>query len=343
MLYNRLMMFPPILLLASTTTMHQAVPLAQLTRQECPGRTFDKERGYIGDRAIISDDGTKIVVQCGDGVVRAWQSGTTAFKPVGSMPLFHAAREQGIVPSDVRCPWSSLIREDMKIEADCDILDHDAANSVYVLRTAGSPDSFVVAGKNVLRESTVWQRFGALLPGRRARIAIVDGQKRPELLQTLALEDGGATVIARLPSPNLLFEDGEGDADGVAYSATYKSIIISFGGAFRVADEMTYVRAFSENGKERWKITGRLPPRDDGLIVGDFTKLIIFAAGRYALLAKSSDRNASQVINLEDGKAVSAIRGWPLAAARDSAVGLIKDESGTLSLINLDAPPQSSN
>jgi hypothetical protein len=336
---NRLTMFAAVFLLASAATMDDPVPLAQLTRQECPAPTFDKEQGYIGDRAIISADGTKIVVQCGDGVVRAWQSGTTTFKPIGVMPLFRAARQQGIVASDVRCPWSSLIRDNIKIEADCDVLDHDNGKNVYVLRTPASPDSFVVAGQNVLRESTVWQRFGALLPGKRAGLVIVDRQTRPELLQTLSIKDGRVTVIARLPSPNLLFEDGEGSADGVAYSATYKSVIVSFGGAFRVADEMTYVRAFSEDGKERWKIGGKLPPRNDGLIVGDFTKLIVFATGRYALLAKSSDRSASQIINLGDGKVVSAIRGWPLAAARDSAVGFVKDESGTLSLINLDAPP----
>jgi hypothetical protein len=229
------MMFAAVLLLAFAATIHEPAPLAQLTRKECPAPTFAKERGNIGDRAIISDDGTKIVVQCGDGVVRTWQSGATTFKAVGAIPLFRAAREQGIIASDVRCPWSSLIRDNMKIEADCDILDHDTAKRVYVLRTAGSPESFVVSGQNVLRESTVWQRFGALLPQTNAGLVIVDGEKRPELLQTLSSKGGHATLLARLPSPNLIFEDGEGSADGVAYSATYKLVIVSFGGAFRVA------------------------------------------------------------------------------------------------------------
>ena len=223
----------------------------------------------------------------------------------------------------------------MKIEADCDILDHDDAKLIYVLKTAGSPEAFVVSGPKVFQESTVWQRFGALLPDKHAKLAIVNGQRRPELLQSLTASSGAPTLLARLPSPNLVFEDGEGSADAVAYSRAYKAIVVSFGGAFRVANEMTYVRAFDESGAEQWKMAGKLPPRDDKLIVGDFTKLAMFSSGRYALLAKTSARTSCEIIDLKDGAAVSAIGGWPLATSRDDSVALVRDGNGILSLIRL--------
>ena len=212
------MIFPAIFLLASSVAADVPTPLAQLTRQDCQAPTFDKERGEIGDRAIISDDGSKALVQCGDGTVRLWQSGTTKFESIGVMPLFRAAKAQGFVPANLLCPWSSMIRDAMKIEADCDILDHDDAKRIYVLQTARSPESFVVSGPKVLQENTVWQRFGTLLPGKHNELAIVNGQRRPELLQSLATHNGAATLLARLPSQNLIFEDGEGSADSVAYS-----------------------------------------------------------------------------------------------------------------------------
>jgi len=228
----------------------------------------------------------------------------------------------------------------MKIEADCDILDHDDAKRAYVLQTAGSPETFVVAGPKLLQESTVWQRFGALLPGKKTKVAIVNGQRRPELLQSLAIDDGGTSLLASLPSPSLIFEDGEGNADAVAYSTAYKSIIVSFGGAFRVANEMTYVRAFDQNGVEQWKIAGKLPPREDSLIVGGFTKLAVFASGKYAVMAKTSAQTSSEIIDIRDGRTVLAVQGWPLAASRDSNVALFRGENGTLSLIELALPPE---
>ncbi|MDR6790845.1 hypothetical protein J2Y58_004233 [Sphingomonas sp. BE138] len=319
-------------------------PIAQMTAQECPAPSFDKERGDLGDRAIIADDGSKIVVQCGDGVVRFWQSGSAGFTAIGKMPLFRAAQERGIVSAGVLCPWSSAIRDDMKIEADCDVIDHSGAGGVYILQTPGSPDTFVVAGSKVLRESTVWQRFGGLRPkdGQMAEMYMVNGQKRPELLQAMALDNGRSSTVARLPSPSLVFEDGEGSASDVLYSPVYRSVIVSFGGAFRVAREMTYLRAFDEKGRELWAIKGNLPPRDDSLIVGDFAKALVFGSGRYALLAKTSDRSAAQVIDLKTGESAMTLGGWPIAAARGAAIVLMKGEQGTLSLVRVNTPGQPS-
>jgi len=337
------MVFALLTLLAAATSEGPPASIAQMTAQECPAPSFDKERGYLGDRAIIADDGSKMVVQCGDGVIRFWQSGSAAFKPVGKVPLFRAAQENGVIPAGVLCPWSSLIRNNMKIDADCDVVGHSDAGGVYILQTPGSPDSFVVSGPKVLQESTVWQRFGAFpVKGTSPNeIYIVDGQKRPELLQKLSLNNGRVFTIARLPSPNLLFEDGEGDASSVSYSPIYRSIIVSFGGAFRVAEEMTYLRALDESGKERWSIKGKLPSRDEGLIVGDFTRTMMFADGRYALLAKTSDRHVAQIIDLANGDATATIRGWPIAAARNAAMAFVKVEQGTLSLIRLEIPDRS--
>ncbi len=330
------MMFALALLLATSQNTALPAPLIQLRRQECPAPMFDRERGYLGDRAIISDDGTRIVVQCGDGIVRTWQSGMPAFKSLGVIPLFRAAREQGIVATDVRCPWPSLISDEMKVEADCDILDHNSTSNLYVLSSAGGSSSFLIQGDKVLLESRIWQKFGALLPGKAAELAVVDSHKRPELLQKLSVNDGRTTAVTPLPSPNLLFEDGEGDANAVVFSAANQTVIVSFGGSFRVARDMTYVRAFDTEGREKWKIGGKLPPRGTELIVGDYTRFIVFAAGRYALFAKSSNQTSTEIIDLRDGNAVSTIRGWPIAAAREASVTLIKDENGTLSLIGID-------
>lgn len=334
------MVFALLTLLTAAASEISPVPIAQMTGQECPAPSFDKERGNFGDRAIIADDGSKVVVQCGDGVVRFWQSGSAGFTAIGKTTLFRAAQEHGIVSAGVLCPWSSMIRNKVKIDADCDVIDHSSAGEMYVLQTPGSPDTFVVAGSKLLQESTVWQRFGAFPAKGTApnQIYIADGQKRPELLQKLSLNNGRASTIATLPSPNLLFEDGEGDASSVSYSPTYRSIIVSFGGAFRVAEEMTYLRAFGESGKERWSIKGKLPSRDEGLIVGDFTRAMMFADGRYTLLAKTSDRHVTQIIDLENGRVTATIHGWPIAAARNAAVAFVKGEQGTLSLIRLDVP-----
>lgn len=115
----------------------------------------------------------------------------------------------------------------------------------------------------------------------------------------------------------------------------YKTIVVSFGGAFRVANQMTYVRAFDETGAEHWKIEGNLPSRDSELIVGDAANLALFASGRYALFGKASTRNSCEIIDLKDGAAVSVIGGWPLATSRDNSVALVRDEDGTLSLIRI--------
>jgi len=104
------MVFALLTLLAAATSESPPASIAQMTAQECPAPSFDKERGYLGDRAIIADDGSKMVVQCGDGVIRFWQSGSAAFKPVGKVPLFRAAQENGVIPAGVLCPWSCCSR-----------------------------------------------------------------------------------------------------------------------------------------------------------------------------------------------------------------------------------------
>jgi len=186
-----------------------------------------------------------------------------------------------------------------------------------------------------MRESMIQQTFGALLPGKRDQLIIVDRRQRPELLQSLAIDSGVTTFLARLPSPNLIFEEGEGMAQAVAYSAAYRSIIISFSGVFRVANKMTYVRALDRNGVEQWRIAGQLPSRQNTMFVGDFAQLAIFASGRYALLAKESARNSCEIIDLKDGNTLSTVRGWPLAVSRDSSIALVREGNGTLSLIQL--------
>lgn len=330
------MPFAILALLASAPSENGSVTISRLTVQECPVPSSD-DGERIGDRAIIADDGSRIVVQCGDGTVRFWQSGAAAFTPLGKVPLFRAARERGILPVDMLCPWPSAVREDMEAEADCDVIDHDNTGKAYVLGDTAGTDFYVVAGPKILRESTSWQRFGSFRPGndRPLQIYLIDGEKRPEALQTMTL-DGRSSTMVSLPNPSPVVEDAEGRASDIVYSRTYTSVIVSFGGAFRVAEEMTYLRAFDDKGRERWSIKAKLPARAaDQSIVGDFAKVISFAGGRYALLAKTSDRSRAQVIDLKDGKTTMAVPGWPIAAARDAAVVLTRNQTGGLLLDRL--------
>ncbi len=330
------MVFLAALLLAYARPPVAATSLVELTRADCAAPTFDKEKGDIGDRAIISDDGSKVVVQCGDGVVKSWRLGQPKFTPLGIMPLFRAAQMQGIIPANLRCPQSSLLGDAVHIETDCDILDHDRARKTYVLKSAGDSLAFLVSGSRLVRESRIGQVFGSLLPGIPTRLAIVNGKGEPELLQSLRMADGATALLAQLPTRNMIFENGEGRTTTVAYAPAHQSIIVAFSGAFRVATEMTYVRAFSEAGVERWRITAKLPPRQDSLIVGDNSKLILLASGRYALFAKTSARDACDLVDLKNGTTAASLSGWPLATSRDANVVLIKEANETLSLMRLD-------
>lgn len=333
------MTFAILLPLLSAPDGSEQVTIARLTAQECPPPSSD-DGELVGDRAIIADDGSRIVVQCGNGVVSFWQSGATSFTSLGIMPLFRAAREHSIVPIDLRCPGPSAARDLMETEVDCDVVDHDSTNRIFVLRDPAGTDSYLVAGPKILRESTVWQRFGALSAGRDRpyQLYLVDGEKNTETLQGMTV-DGRLTTIDTFPRPNLVLEDGEGEANDVIYSSMFKTIIISFGGASQVAEEMTYLRAFDDNGKERWNIKIKLPARGAGQsIVSDFTKIMGFFYGQYALFAKTRDRNKAHVIDLEDGKITTTINGWPIAAARNSSIILTRDREGSLSLKRLDLP-----
>jgi len=322
-------------LLASAAIVSPPERIAHLTRQECPAPVFDEERGYIGDRAIVADDGSSLVVQCGDGDVRLWQADSPAFRWIGRMPLFRAAQEQQIIPADVPCPWPSLVRDGMKIEPDCDVLHHGVDSQAYILRKASDIETFLVVGTNVLWESSGPQTFGAPPTGdeQPSEIYIVR-RTHPESLAKLSLRSGQTFTIAQLPRPSLLFEHGEGHATSLSYSSIYKALIVSFAGSFRIAKEMTYLRAFGEGGQELWNIRAKLPPPEGkSLISGDFSHTLVFAEGRYALFAKGSDRTSSQLIDLKNGAPTATIRGWPLAAARDRAIAILKDENGALSVI----------
>lgn len=321
-------------LLASAGIVSPPERIGHITRQECPAPVFDEERGYIGDRAIIADDGSSLVVQCGDGDVRLWQADSPAFRWVGRMPLFRAAQEQQIIPADLHCPWPSLVRNDMKIEADCDVLHRSFNGEAYILRTPSDIETFVVSGANILWESSVPQTFGALPQGERPSEIYIVRPTNPEILAKLSLSSGQVFAIAKLPRPLLLLEEGEGSAFSLSYSYAYRALIASFGGSFAIAREMTYLRAFREDGRELWNIRAKLPPPEGkSSITGDHSHTFVFAEGRYALFAKGSDRTTSQVIDLKDGAAIATIRGWPLAAARDSAIALLKEENGALSVV----------
>lgn len=327
-----------LFLLASSTGDREIVPLVRVTLQECPAPTFDREHGDIGDRAIVSDDGSHVLVQCGDGIIRSWKIGTAEFQKLGAMPLFDAAKAQGIVPASMRCPMPSILGNTASTAADCDILDHDDARQTYVLRNVETSFSFLVAGPKVLRESTVWQRFGAILPDKKTKIAFVDSQQLPELLQSLTIGGDATTLLAPLPNPNLLVEDGEGRATAVVYSRAHDTIIVSFAGQFRVAEEMTYLRAFKPDGVESWNIAGRLPSRAGAQIIGDSMKVLLLASGRLALAAKKSAQPFCEIIDIQDGHRVFTMRGWPVATSRDGNIALIKGEDGALSVMQLTMP-----
>lgn len=298
-----------------------AAPVAVTPAMRCP--TAEKGASQpAGIRAVVADDGRKAIVRCGDGTLFTWHAGAPAFEPAGKGSLFAAARDAAIVPADLRCPYA----ESYPDEHDCDVLDH--LGDTWVLRGSDGTTGFVVRGATVLRESGPWQAFGALVERNGAPdLYLFDGHERSNQLQRWPLRGGNGTAIAKLARPNLVFEDGEGTASQVVHAPARDLLILSFGGVFRVATEMTFLRAFTPDGVERWHLTLPLPGRDDSLIVGDFAQALVMDGGRHLLFGQTSHQAATQVIDAADGRTVATLVGWPLAASRDGQTVVMQDAS----------------
>lgn len=330
------------MIIAAVALLATPVALAQLPVEQCP-RVAQIAGEHTGDRAVIADDGKMAVVQCGNGEVLLWQAGTPNFKPVGRTTLFQAARDAAIIPANLRCPWEASYKNHPSGEPDCDVLEH--RNATYILRRG--PTFFLVEGGTVIRESTIWQTFGALADrGDKLDLYVFDAETRPNKLQRLPVSGGQMTTVTRLVRPNLLFEDGEGEANRVGYSDATRSVILSFAGVFRVAQEMTFLRAFGEDGVERWHITASLPSRDTSLIVGDAAQVILFNGGRHLLFARTSDGMETQVLDARNGAVAGKLVGWPLAGARDANTVVIRDKADAMTVVqvsfNAEASPDAS-
>lgn len=313
-----------------------SAPILTVQRGECPAPTFDKKKGDRGDRAIIADDGDALVLQCGDGSIRAWRANNPKLRNLGELTLFEAAQQEDIVPRGLPCPWPEIIRDQTTGSPDCEVVDHSDDQSTYILRNTVVLWSFVVRTGSTIRELSIWQRPGVLFPrrGTPSNAIVINGEPRPERLERLGLQNGTSTTLASLPTRNLIFEDGEGDANEIIYSTAYNLLIVSYSGAFRVAEDMTYIRAFTPDGKEKWRLRGSLPARDAHLIVGDDAQIRVVMNGRYGVLAKTSSRYASEVIELSSGRKVGSLAGWPLATSARAGRVLLKMESGALILVD---------
>lgn len=305
--------------------------LAILTGGTCPARRQDETTGeWLGDRAFVADDGGAALFQCGDASLWLWRAGEPGWRAIPLRPLFRAAQDTGILPAWLRCRWPPAFRAKATYETDCDVMGRAGDRNAYAVTSDGVIGTlFTPGGEHAL---SVWQRGVAMRHGTDRFAYVVDGERRPEVLQQLGLRNGTARTLARLPNPNLIFEDGGGTVSSVSYSAAHDLIVLSYSGAFRVARKMAYVRAYDTAGRERWAIEDAIPNPDDALIVGDGAGLLPFAGGRFAILQKQSVRDVATLIDLETGRAVGRIAGRPIATAYAARLSVVRHADGSVAI-----------
>jgi hypothetical protein len=307
----------------------QPPPVLNLRPAQCPTAATDNNQERYGDRAIFGVDGRALVVQCGDGSVLLWRAEEDGARRLGEMPLFRAAQQAGLVPGHINCIWPF---DGMEGEPDCEVLDRTRDGRSFVIENVGTDNQYVTVDGSIQRFLDFSHRSGALMPRRGpvTRVLAINEGSLPAELISVDLANGSISTIGALPSRNLIFEDDEGRATEVAYSGAHDLVIVSYGGVFRVARDMVYLRALSPEGVVRWEIREPLPEPNSGGFTDDYTQISVFDEGRFAVLGRASRRYRSDVIDLGTGEVVGRVPGWPIAASAGAERVMIKTEDGDL-------------
>lgn len=293
----------------------QAAPATTIL-DSCPGIVVRADGESVGDRAIMSPEGDRIVMQCGDGSVLAWRDGVvTRFGD--RLTLFEAAKRERLVPEWAKCPAEA----DTGPTADCSPVDVAPDESAMVVLVSITPYLL----RRGARPTELDFRFQpGTFAGGADRLWIADDRNPPGQLAEMRLGATEPKAVVTFPTTNLLFEAGEGRAGSVLYAEAPALMLVTFGGAFRVADEITLIRAYDRHGVERWNYRAKLPARSESLIVGDFPKLFTLAKGAVGALRRSSVPDRFALLDLHTGKVTGDMSGQPLAASREGNVVLVR-------------------
>jgi hypothetical protein len=101
-------------------------------------------------RAIVSGDGKSLAIQCGDKTVKIWTQGSRELMSRKSAPLFLAARQASIIPSNWHCPRLEMHQNPLAFDIrfsdanDCDVVDHTDDNVSYIVKGTDIPTAYVV-------------------------------------------------------------------------------------------------------------------------------------------------------------------------------------------------------
>lgn len=296
------------------------------TISDCPGPSLGLSSGHPGNRAIISEDGLSLVLQCADATIRAWKAAQVGVTTVSGKTLFEAAKAQGSIPSNLKCSWPDYFKSSH--EPDCDILDYTDDKSTYILRNHDIPGSAVTqVGSNSIRELALRnEEPGVLLPRSGPPTSVLVANYQPKQLEIVSLEKRDKRLLLQLPVRNMLFQDGEADPDAITYSATYKLLIVTFTGIFVGERKMAYVRAYTLQGEEKWNIIKQLPSPNAHGFTGDYARILPFADGRYAVFS-TENRDFFDIINLETGQKITTLKGLPIATSAKANRILIRTPS----------------
>jgi hypothetical protein len=240
---------------------------------------------------------------------------------------------------------------------DCNVVDHTEDHDSYILKSAESQTAYVVTpmSKGVnersaytagllesLRTKSLGLDYhpqpmpildgdglevrqspssGILLPRRGLPTEIIIRTQDSRGLEALALDGHGIRQVTRFKMPRgLPWEDTDSTADNVSYSAIHKLLIVQCRGIFRFfRGDMTYVRAFSLDGVERWTI--RKPTQDTGGYAMGSANVLLFGDGRFAAVGywnRAKDvvsKPTFDIVDIKDGAILGSFDGWPIAAS----------------------------
>ncbi|MRW89107.1 hypothetical protein GJ699_03830 [Duganella sp. FT80W] len=292
----------------------------------------------FASRAVIADDGHALALQCPNGHVSVWEEGKQEVKDVGQTALFRTAVSLGFIPANLHCGAPA---PDMPPDEDCDVIDHTADWSAYVVKYLGGTYSVVSLAEKSPHPLEAVYSGAVLLPRSGPASKVVMGTRGDDKkLEIRHLKAWSATPFISLPIRRALLQGTETSVNHISYSNAFDLVIVGCGGNFiYFEDDVTAVRAYSPDGTERWTIRQHLkkPATSEGLHAG-FTSLNIrvqpFLQGRYATVASDGERSTFDIIDLQTGKILGSSAGYPIAVAATAARILVRDNSGQLKLID---------
>ena len=286
------------------------------------------ESRWIGDRAVVAPDGLALVYQFGDGSVHSWKATKVAHR--GRITLVSAAVEAGIFPRFVHCP---------KEGDDCDISDHTTDWTSYVTWDTAT---YRVATLDRPDRAIPGYLGAVLVPRHGPATDIVDGAGGFTQLELRSIESWTARPLATVPTRNGIFQNSETQFSRVSWSNAYELLLVACGSAFVYFEgDVAFLRAYDRKGKEQWSVRRRLPKpaKPAGLHAG-FTsinaRLVVFAGGRFAAVTGGIDsRTSFEVMDLQNGRTIATLTGYPLAASEDASRVLVRMDESHLALVDL--------